>query len=197
MCSSDLAVLVGLYLFRSAWTAVLLYHAGIVAFLLMRRRPNVWKRAWAGMRTPLLIPSVLVCAFAAPIVYFMWPWFAASETVLPEWMARYGLTGLSWLLLVPYFSIVHPVLEEIHWRGLAPEGFVWLCWQDLLFAGYHVLVLFQLIHWPWLFLVFGVLVGSSVFWRWAADRFGGYGLPILTHAAADAGVVVAVGFLLQ
>jgi hypothetical protein len=171
---------------------VLLYHAGIVAFLLVRRPANVF----AGIRNPLTLPGVLACALSAPVVYFLWPWLAAGDGILPQWLARYGLSGTAWLMLIPYFSIVHPILEEIHWRGLAPEKPTWLCLQDLLFAGYHVLVLFQLVYWPWLFLVFGVLVGSSIFWRWAAQRFGGGGLPILTHAAADAGVVLATAFLL-
>ncbi|WP_372807347.1 type II CAAX prenyl endopeptidase Rce1 family protein [Pontiella sp.] len=186
------AVLVGMYGFRSAWAALLLYHAGIVACRVGRRTPNLF----AGFKNPLTLPGVLVCAMAAPVVYFLWPWLAAREGILPEWLAHYGLTGWSWRLLIPYFSIVHPILEELHWQGMAPERSTGLCSQDLLFAGYHVLVLLQLIHWPWLFMVFGVLVGSSVFWRWAAGRFGGLGLGILTHAAADAGVVVAVHRLL-
>jgi hypothetical protein len=98
---------------------------------------------------------------------------------------------------MPYFSLVHPVFEEVHWRGLSPEKVNGICWQDLCYAGYHVLVLFQVIYWPWLFFVFAVLAGSSFFWRWAAERFGCYGLPILTHAAADAGVIVGVWFLLK
>ncbi|MCK4565577.1 MAG: CPBP family intramembrane metalloprotease, partial [Verrucomicrobia bacterium] len=143
------------------------------------------------------IPGVLVCIIAAPVVYFMWPWFSVSDSILPEWLARYGLRGWAWLLLIPYFSLVHPVLEEVHWRGISQDSTTGICWQDLLFAGYHVLVLFQLIRWPWLFLVFGVLAGSSVFWRWATSRSGGYGLSILTHAAADAAVVAGIHFLLR
>lgn len=191
------AVLIGMYAFRSAWLSVLLYHLGVIAFMMIRRPSNPWKTLWAGTGNPLILPAVVVCALAAPVVYFMWPLFQPSETVLPEWMARFGLTGMAWLLFIPYFSIAHPILEEIHWRRLAPVRFVGLCWQDLLFAGYHIVVLCQLIYWPWLFLVFGILTGSSVFWRWAAARFGGYGLPVLTHAAADAGVVIAVHFLLK
>lgn len=187
------AVLIGMYAFRSAWMAVLLYHVGIVGFMFIRRPAKVF----AGIRNPLTLPAVITCALAAPVVYFMWPFFQPSASVLPQWMACYGLAGVAWLVLIPYFSSVHPILEEIHWRGIAPERFVWFCWQDLLFAGYHIVVLCQLVHWPWLFPVFGVLAGCSVFWRWAANRFGGYGLGVLTHAVADAGVVIAVHFLLK
>jgi len=190
-----ISVLIGMYAFHSAWLTILLYHLGAFAFLLYFKPVGLWRRMWAGTKSPLLIPSMLSCALAAPIVYFMWPWFA--DSALSEWLAYYGLTGSAWLLLIPYFSLVHPIVEEVHWRGIAPDRFVWICWQDLWFAGYHVLVLFQLIHWPWLVLIFGILTGSSIFWRWATEKFGGYGLPILTHAMADAGVVIGVCALLR
>jgi hypothetical protein len=191
------AVLVGMYLLHSAWAAVLLYHIGIVTFVLIFKAGDMGSKIKSGYKMPVLIPAVITCALTAPAVYFMWPWFSASEGILPEWLEKYGLTGLSWLVLIPYFSIIHPVLEEIHWRDIAPEPFKWICWQDLLFAGYHVLVLYQLLFWPWLFLVFGVLTGCSIFWRWSAGKFAGYGLAILTHAVADAGVVIGVLFLLN
>lgn len=190
------AVFLGMNVFRSAWAAILLYHAGILLFLALRKPFHVWKTVWAG-NSALVIPAVAACALAAPVVYFMWPLFQPSENALPEWMAAYGLSGLSFVLLVPYFSFIHPVMEEIHWRGIAPKTMTPFCWQDLLFAGYHVLVLYELVTWPWLILVFGILMGSSIFWRWAADRFGGYLLPVLSHAAADAGVLVGVIFLLR
>jgi membrane protease YdiL (CAAX protease family) len=94
-------------------------------------------------------------------------------------------------------SSIHPLLEEVHWRGISPEPFQWLCWQDLLFAGYHLFVLAFLVKTPWLGLVFAVLVCGSVFWRWSVQRFGGYGVAILTHAVADASVLVAVQYLMD
>lgn len=192
-----IAVLIGMMLFKSAWLAVALYHVGIVAFLVARKNSSLWQTLWAGARNPLTLPAALACALAAPLIYFMWPFFRASESILPEWLAAYGLTGWSWILLIPYFSIVHPIMEEAHWRETAPRSAPLIWWGDYLFAGYHVLVLHKLLYWPWLVLVFGVLVGASMFWRWAANRFNGYAVPILTHAAADAGVLIGVGFLLK
>lgn len=191
-----IAVLIGLYWFHSAWWAIGLYHIGILGFMGYRRPKGLLQKLRTGITAKLLVPGLLVCSLAGPVVYFMWPWFSASGNVLPDWMSRYGLTGWKWLVLIPYFSIVHPVLEELHWQEVSPQRFVWACPQDFLFAGYHVLVLFQLMMWPWLIMVFAVLLTSSVFWRWTADRLGGYALPVLTHAMADAAVVVAVFFLL-
>lgn len=191
------AVLFGMYLLHHAWIAILLYHAGIIAILVYRKPFGLWRTLFSGLKTPLLLPSLVVCLLTAPIIYFIWPWLAIADGILPEWLARYGLTGWTWLLLIPYFSIIHPVLEELHWRNMPSKKVTGLCLQDGLFAGYHVLVLFQLIDWPWLFLVFGVLAGSSFFWRWAAARLDGYALPLLTHAMADTAVIIAVWLLLR
>jgi len=190
-----IAVLIGMYLFQSAWLAILLYHAGIAGLHLCRKPAGLWRRLVSGPGLPLLVPGLIVCALAAPAVWFLWPWLAVSDSVLPAWLAYYGLTGWAWLLFIPYFSIIHPVLEELHWRELDPHR-TGICRQDLLFAGYHVLVLSQLVKTPGLCLVFVVLTGSSVFWRWSAKRFGGYALPVFTHAMADAGVMAGVCFLL-
>lgn len=190
------AVLGGMYGCHSAWLAIGLYHVGIVAFLIKHKPAGLGERISTGYRTPMLLPGLVICALAAPVVYVMWPLFSAADGILPDWLARYRLSGSAWLLFIPYFSIVHPVLEEILWRKIDPKPFRILCWQDLLFAGYHVLVLFKLIKTPWLVLVFAVLAGSSIFWRWAVHRTGGYGMNILTHAVADAGVMIAVVFLL-
>ena len=192
-----IAIFLGMYVFHSGWMAILLYHVGVITYLLVRKPVDLWRRMWTGIKSPLLFPGILACALAAPIVYFMWALFAVSDTVLQEWMTLYGLTGWRWLLLMPYFSIVHPCMEEILWRGITSEKGIGLCWQDVLFAGYHILVLFQLIRAPWLIFVFVILVGSSIFWRWTANRFEGYGLAILSHAVADTAAIVGIFFLLR
>jgi hypothetical protein len=191
-----IAVLVGMYVFHNAWLTILLYHIGIVLLLMYRRPEDLWSRMWKGARSLWLIPGILGCALATPIIYFMWPWFEVPDLNLSAWLVRYGLGGWPWVCLIPYFSIVHPVLEEIHWRRISPEKVEGLCWQDFLFAGYHVLVLFQIIRVPWLIFIFVVLVGSSFCWRWSTLRFKGYGLAIITHGVADAAVIVGVQFLL-
>jgi len=79
--------------FLSAWLAILLYHAGILVFLAVRRPEGLGRRLRAGMKSPLVIPGMVACAMAALLIYFMRLWFVASELILPEWMFRYGLTG--------------------------------------------------------------------------------------------------------
>jgi hypothetical protein len=192
-----IAVLIGMVLLKSAWLAIGLYHLGIIAFLLYRSPPNVVGRLWSGYNRRLLIPSAMACTLAAPIIFFLWPWFSRPDVPLNRWLSQVGLEGLSWILFIPYFALVHPVLEELFWRTLTDGTYKLVEWKDLLFAGYHLLVLGSLIKGPWLLVVFGSLVIASSFWRKTAHRFSGYGIAVVTHAIADAAVLIGVIWLLH
>ena len=87
---------------------------------------------------------------------------------------------------------VHPVLEELFWRGgragarrPVPD------WRDVAFAGYHVPVLWFFVGPGWVALSFVVLAAGSWLWRLADHRFGGLGVPLVSHAAADLSIMVA------
>lgn len=188
------AVVIGLWWLRSAWASILLYHAGILLFLVWTRNWAAWRRLLSGSNTPALATGVIGCALAGPVAILLWPWIHAPDAVLRDWLIRHGLEGWRRYGMLAYFSIVHPVLEEGHWRSLSPAGGRW-SWVDPSFAGYHVLVLALLLKGPWLLLVFAVLAGASWTWRAAAARFGGWAVPLWTHAAADASVMAAAGWL--
>ena len=90
-------------------------------------------------------------------------------------------------MMVPYFGLVHPVLEQIHWTPLRDETPL----AHPLFAGYHMLVLFSLLTVPLLVLVFIVLATTSVAWQFLAKRSGSLAAPIVSHILADFGIVIA------
>lgn len=185
-----LAVGIGLYLLHSAWASILLYHAGILACLAAGRRLSSWRGLLAGLNGPGLAVAGTVCALAGPAAYLLWPWIHVPEYPLRDWLARYGLEGWSWITLLVYFSTVHPVLEEMHWRTLSSAA-ARPSWMDAAFAGYHVLVLLLLLKGAWLLLVWAVLAAASWCWCRMAARFGGWAVPLLTHALADASVILA------
>lgn len=189
------AVGLGMYIWHNAWLTILLYHAGIIGFALSEGR-SVFPRLRWHVNKALLIGGMLFCSLAGVLIYFLWPWIQSHAGILPEWMAHYGLTGRAWLLFIPYFSVVHPLLEEVHWRALAPAGANRFVWADFVFAGYHVLVLLLLINWVWLILVFAGLASVSFGWRVISDRDGHLLVPVLTHAVADCSVLIGVHFLL-
>ena len=110
-------------------------------------------------------------------------------------LADLGLTGLPWLLFIGCYFIVNPVLEELFWRGYLGQRTRGLTWNDVWFSGYHVLVAVNFTWWPWVVASFLVLVAISWVWRQFARQARGLLLPILSHTAADASIILAV-FLL-
>jgi membrane protease YdiL (CAAX protease family) len=112
-------------------------------------------------------------------------------------LANMGLQNTPWLLFIFYYFIVNPILEELFWRGylgspnLKPAG------SDFWYAGYHVLILVLFVDWPWIVLSFVTLVGAGWTWRQLARIYNGLTIPIVSHAAADAGIIGAVFFLAQ
>ena len=83
--------------------------------------------------------------------------------------------------MIPYFGLVHPLLEQMHWRPLREST----AWSHPIFAGYHMLVLSSLLSWPWLLLCFVVLLTGSLFWRQVVRATSSLTVPVLSHVIAD------------
>jgi membrane protease YdiL (CAAX protease family) len=89
--------------------------------------------------------------------------------------------------MVPYFGLIHPVLEQIHWAPLRQSTPA----SHVFFAGYHVVVLYSLLTIPWLVLCFVVLATASLLWRGMTKRCGVLAAPLLSHILADLGIIIA------
>ena len=50
-------------------------------------------------------------------------------------------SSTSWLLFIAYFSLVNPFIEEYFWRGVLGSNTKKFYIGDLVYAGYHALVL--------------------------------------------------------
>jgi len=199
----SVAVLLGLYGLHSAWAAVLLYHFGIVAFALVLRRrrssdptDETIPLSELGRRTlRWMLPVTIMCALSGVAFYLLWDWIVQPGVSLSSWLGERGMSGWSWWLFVPYFGLLHPVLEELHWSRLVAGLPSQVGLFDALFAGYHLLVLASLVRWPWLLLIFVILVCSSVFWRQMYRSRETRFVPLLTHGAADLSIVIAASLL--
>jgi hypothetical protein len=174
-----IAVLVFWCLLSSAWLAVLAYHAQILFWL--RAGQSERRRPARRRRLLLALPATLV----GPLLYGLLP--CMTDTALPAWLANHHLSGLSFALMIPYFGLVHPLLEQRHWAPLRESTPL----AHPLFAGYHILVLHSLLALPWLLVCFAVLTGASVAWQQMARRSGSLAGPVASHVLADVGVVVA------
>ena len=67
--------------------------------------------------------------------------------------------------------------------------------NDFLFAGYHLLVLVLFLEWIWILPALGVLLAAGWFWRQLRRRQGGLLLPVVSHMAADGGIMGVVYLL--
>ena len=174
------AVVAFCYVWPNAWLAILVYH-GQILFWRRLELGAIWKPP-RGPLFLLALPTVL----AGPALYFLLP--VMTRTPLAGWLETYHLSGLSLGCMIPYFGLVHPLLEEIHWRPLRERT----AWSHPVFAGYHVLVLATVLTVPWLALALVALTATSLAWKLMTRMTGTSAVAVLSHALADLGIVLAV-----
>jgi hypothetical protein len=185
------AVVAGLVAARSAWAAILLYHAGIVVLLAASGPRKKIRRVAGGWRTVAALTGAGAGGGAGVLLYVLWPYIAATGAGLETRLVDFGLGGRSWVVFAVYYATVHPVLEELHWRAGDTGTTRWPSGRDAAFAGYHAVVLPYFIAPFWVAVAFGVLLATAWIWRAAARRFDGLAVPLLSHIVADTGIVIA------
>ncbi len=171
--------------YSHAWLAILAYHLQII----------LWHRFGRWVRTREQENRIaryvsFVCVLAGPVVYFFLPRIALVAPA--QWLAHYRLDGAAFILMIPYFGIVHPILEQYHWHRLRSET----GWAHICFAGYHVMVLYGFLPLGWLMLCLGGLMAISWIWKQAGNTAGSRASCMLTHILADLGVILAVFWLI-
>jgi len=179
---------------ENGWLAILAYHAQILLWMRVdaaggeraqrtQRVRGMWHWIMLVMGTAVLAASVMVIG--------RWLLPLMTHTAPQDWLARFGLLG-SYPLMVVYLGLVHPWLEQRHWRPLTQASAAAHLW----FAGYHVLVLISLLSWPWVVVGFCTLTVVSVGWsrlaRWTQSRLYG----TLSHVGADLGLALGLWWLL-
>jgi membrane protease YdiL (CAAX protease family) len=183
------AVLLGVYGFSSAWTALLLYQAGVIA-LIVATGDSSWWRRFRGWNTGWGIGFIFFGAGGGLLFHLLWPLLGLED--LRFQLSQLGLSGAGVPIFLLYFAIVHPWLEELLWRdylaGTSPLPEM----RDLLFAGYHALVLRFFLEWYWVIVSVSILLGAAWIWRRLAIRFQGVLLPTISHLAGDLCIVLVV-----
>lgn len=175
---------VGLFLcvFSNAWLAILAYHAQILFWGVRSADP------WKPLKYTHLLLLALPAALAGPLLLVLLPYITHTE--LSVWLADHHLSRVSLAMLIPYFGLLHPCLEQWHWAPLRKHGLM----AHVMFAGYHVVVLYTLLTPPWLMVCFVLLVTVSVLWQWAASRTRSLAIPLVSHMLADLSVVIVAYF---
>jgi hypothetical protein len=165
-------------IFSNAWLAILAYHLQVL--LWSSRKAYIMNKPKSRGMMLMALPTLV----AGPLLYFLLPYITHVE--LSEWLNHYHLTGLSLIIMIPYFGIIHPFLEQVHWAPLRDKTPL----AHFMFAGYHMLVLHSLLTPPWLITCFILLASASFIWKIMTQQSKTLALPILSHILADLGVVI-------
>lgn len=191
------AVILGLHVLQNAWATILLYHVGMVTLLRLGGQEGLLRAVRQGWSAPAAVVIGIVFATGGLLLVLLWGTMSREHVDLAETLTSLRLSGLYWWVFAAYYVTVHPVLEEIFWRGYLPRAHRFPVVPDVAFAGYHVLVLCIFIKLPWVLVSFGVLWFASWSWRQLVARYSGLGVAIASHAAADLSVIAVAEYLVR
>lgn len=186
-----LAVGIGLFWIHNALFAVIGFHIAIVISLLLAKSSVPVRVLFQSRDIRWVVLSILVCGSSGISLYYFWSYFGVVDD-LPAHIESYGLTHSTWPVLIAYFSLVNPMVEEYFWRGYLGSPTKGLHGSDLLYAGFHALILWEKVRVGSILYSLVVLVLAGWFWRQLARRDGGLLAPVLGHMTADFTLVMAV-----
>ena len=186
-----LAVGVGLFLFHSAWGALVSFHVAIIISLLIAR-PNIPVTVlFKSTNIKWVLLSVLLCGSSGISLYFLWDTFRFAND-LPAQVAALGLNSSNWLTFIAYFAIVNPFVEEYFWRGFFGNPTKSLYVYDFIYSGFHALILIGKVHTYSIIFGLSVLVFAGWLWRQIAREDHGLLAAVLGHMVADFTILMAV-----
>lgn len=189
-----LTVSIGLLIFHSAWLAMLSYHAGMVVILSLSKTGFSSKRAFKCNNFWIPLITALVGAGGGILLYILWPLFAVPDEI-NAYLRSIGLSEGSWTAFLVYFILINPWLEEYYWRGYLGTDARGITLNDLLFSGYHLIVLAGYIEAVWLVVLFLGLVIGAWFWRQMNRLNGGLLASTASHIAADITVILTIYYI--
>jgi hypothetical protein len=186
-----LAVGLGLFVFHSAWGALLGFHVAIVASLWIAKPGIPISILFESRRLKWILLSLLLTGTSGVPLFFLWEWFRVAED-LPSQLASLGLNASTWLTFIAYFAAVNPFVEEYFWRGYLGSQTVRLYVSDLAYAGFHTLILIGRVPVSSIVFALAALTLAGWFWRQIARKDRGLRAPALGHLGADLTILLTV-----
>jgi membrane protease YdiL (CAAX protease family) len=163
--------------------ALLGYHL-LCALAILLARPAIRWGQWPRWGSRLVLPMVLL----APALFWLpkVPGFPMDH--LRHLVARWPGGLLTHAL---YVLVVNVPLEEVFWRSYVEAGRPgWSPWrQGLAFSLHHLVGAALAMGWKTALPACVLTAAAGAFWTWTARRQGGLGLPVITHALADLGLM--------
>jgi hypothetical protein len=186
-----LAILSGLFVFKSAWLTLIGFHISILLVLAFVRPKIPLNLLFESEHPKWILFSALFSSTSGIGLYFLWDVFGVAPD-LPAQLESIGLTASSWVAFIAYFSLVNPWVEEYFWRGMLGTDIKKIAVVDFVYAGYHALILWGRTH-P-LSILFAVIILTSAGWLWRqiSRKDGGLLAAVLGHAVADFSILIVV-----
>jgi hypothetical protein len=181
------AAIIGIQLLQNVWIAIAIYKGGVILLFACTRR---WPVRRSKRVNAIAVLTVVSCVVSGPLLYLLWNILKIEGLSLSEVTSRLGLAGISWWLFAVYLCTVHPLLEEAFWRGFLGSDSPLPIMNDLLFGGYHAIVLILYLQWPYVVLCCLSIAGAGWMWRRVCAATGGMTWAIAAHAFADIGIAV-------
>jgi membrane protease YdiL (CAAX protease family) len=181
----------GLLLFHNAWIAMLSYHIGmiIILFIVSANIPIKLLFKSNDYRIPLI--TAILGASGGILMYLLWPLLNIPPNI-NSYVQNIGLNEATWPCFLMYFILVNPFIEEYFWRGYLGGDSKKFLLNDLLFSGYHVIVLAGKMSPPWLIAIFLILACSAWFWRQTNYMSRGLLSSTISHFLADVTVIFTI-----
>jgi membrane protease YdiL (CAAX protease family) len=186
-----IAVALGLFISRHAWSALISFHLAILLSLFIAK-PNIpVKILLASKSIKWILISILLCGSSGITLYFLWDKFGIAKD-LSAHVEALGLNQSSWVAFIAYFTFVNPWLEEYFWRGYLGSDTRNFHISDFLYAGFHGLILLNRVQSSMIVYSLAILILAGWFWRQMRRTDGGLLAPVLGHMAADFTILLAV-----
>ncbi len=185
------AVWVGLFVLKNAWLALAGFHLAILIVLLWLRPTLPFGVLFKRTQWKYVLPNVLLCALSGLGLFALWNFLGMADN-LRDQLHLLGLNETTWFGLIAYFSLVNPFVEEYFWRGVLGNGTNSFYLGDLIYAGYHVIVVWNKTQFYTILLMLFALVFAGWFWRQVYHKDGSLLAPLLGHMAADFSILFAV-----
>jgi membrane protease YdiL (CAAX protease family) len=188
------AIYLGMHVFRSGWAAILMYHAVVCLVLTLAGGWSSASKLFRGWRPGAGLGFVAMSLLTGVVVYVAWIEMQLAPGSIADTVEGVGLQGPMLIGFGIYYAVVNPAIEEIFWRGWYGENCRWPLATDVLFAGYHLIVVVLFLNTLFMAVAFCVLIGAAWLWRLCVRRYDGLMIPFLSHTVADISIM-AVLFL--
>ena len=190
--SPYLAVILGLFILKSAFFAVLFYHLMLVICIIGINRSKTLTLLRLGFHRYLGPLISLGGLLPGIVIFLLWPFAKRNASDLTQLMELINLENTSFTIFALYSCLINPFLEESFWRGCFKTNSWFPNYIDMLFAGYHTIVLAPVVKPVFVLFSFMALMIVGCIFRNIYRLTGGLSIPLLTHIVADIAILYAV-----